>query len=183
MVEVAGMRRHELGPASIAFKERSCRGQFGAYDRGLESGDPERNCLRLEARFLKKLKVRFGRALFVEDLWDPSFFADLVRAWEREALTVRFERTPVFPPPDATPSVLRKYLARTALAAPGAARVLATIDANREAGLVESRPASDQRVAVRELLEDPALNGPSALGDEVRSAVREAADRTLSALR
>ena len=182
MVEAPRLRRRELGPASVVFAEKSRRRELAGYDKGLEMGDPDGPYrLRLEARFLGKIGRRFGQVVFVEDLWDRQFTARLVEAWRDEFLAVRVEDVPLFPP-DATPAVLRKYLARESLSAPGAARVLAMIDANRASGRVSTRRASGQRAAVRDLLSDATLNGPSALADELRDEIRDAARTALSQL-
>ena len=182
MVEAPRLRRRELGPASVVFAERSRRRELAGYDKGLEMGDPDGPYrLRLEARFLSKIGRRFGQDVFVEDLWDRPFTARLVEAWRAEFLAVRVDDVPLFPP-DATPAVLRKYLARESLSAPGAARVLAMIDANRASGRVSTRRASDQRAEVRALLSDTSVNEPSPLADELSREIQEAARATLSRL-
>ena len=175
MVEVPRMRRVGLGPASIVFKERSGRRELAAYDKGLELGDPDGpHRLRLEARFNRRLKQRFGGELYVEDLWDEEFFATLRMEWQDTFLAVRLEGRSVFPE-NATPAVLRRHLAREALSGGGAARVLARIDAIPRPTRPERRRVSSLRSEVRDLLAAPSLNAPSEVVSELRLAIYSAA--------
>lgn len=163
------MKRRTHGNETVAFDTRARTLHF--YDKGKKAKLPG-HLLRFEVQYKKKkeLKHRLGREVTLADLYDPAFFAGLVRRWQWEYHRVRKRRRYLLMPTTSKKDLMQQLAGIGLDHAGGGDVVLRQIDA----GEGDRQQKCRLRSAVMSLATEGNSRADADLIGEFDAAVEEA---------
>lgn len=171
------LRRVAFSGESVAF--RNGRRKLLVYDKAKEA-KKRGNLLRVEVQYQRKLKAQFDRSVYLCDLYDEEFFAELVQRWRNEYAGINKRRRHEMRAPD-TPKDFVEQLAMIGLERFGGAdAVFEQLQEWQEAGMLDRTTASRIRAKIRTLAAEGACPDDNAAAVELDRAIDAAATAALS---
>jgi hypothetical protein len=165
---------------------RNCSSSFIAYDKGeeilpneLPEAFPGKNALRMELRFLRKLKQKLGRPITLQDLANPDVLRALVTLWHDFYFSIPKMEKPVLNIGKKTAKDLIYACAAVGIEGLGPDFLLARIKQAYKSGKISRSTASQMRKKVLEALTNESTRGRHSLNRELDEKVREIANRKI----